>query len=307
MKRKYMKNAENRQKISGRDSNEFFAPHTVDEALEIIADRGEVIEVIAGGTDIMVEKFEKLYEVRNWLSLGKIDELKNIRLKDNKIEIGAGVTHTQITKSDYIKKYLPALKEAALDVGSPQIRNRGTIGGNIVTSSPAGDLLPVLLIYNAEFELVSNKGSRKVAANDFFTGVKSNLLKEDEILKNIIITIPSENNFDKWIKIGKRKALVISSLTLAMKISLDDNCEKIDDFAIAMGAVAPTPLLIDDIKNKFMGNKFSEINFDELASIVEGQISPIDDIRATAKYRSDVAYNITLRALKDIEKQIEGC
>ncbi|HKL74754.1 MAG TPA: xanthine dehydrogenase family protein subunit M [Halanaerobiales bacterium] len=305
MKKDYSPELENRQKTSGKDSNQFYAPKTINEALEVMADNDDY-RIIAGGTDIMVEKFEELYEVNNWLAIDKIKELKEINKKDGKLEIGAGVTYTQLLNSNLIKENVPALKDAALDVGSPQIRNRGTIGGNIVTSSPAGDLLPVLLIYNAEFILKSKKGQRKISANDFFTGVKKNELKKDEILSKIIIPL-NKNNFDKWIKIGKRKALVISSLTLAVRIQLDDDCQKIEDASLAMGAVAPTPLKIDKVGKEIIGKDFSKLDYEKIAEIVENEISPIDDIRGTAKYRSDVAFNITLSAFKDIKEKVEGC
>ena len=305
MKKNYSPELKNRQRTSGKGSNQFFAPKTIKEALEVINDKNEY-RIIAGGTDIMVEKFEELYDVNNWLAIDKIDELKEIEKKDTKLEIGAGVTHTQLVNSNIISKNTPALKEAALDVGSPQIRNRGTIGGNIVTSSPAGDLLPVLLIYNAEFILKSKSGQRKLAADEFFTGVKRNKLKNNEILTKIIIPL-KENNFDKWIKIGKRKALVISSLTLAVRIKLDDDCQKIEDASLAMGAVAPTPLKINKAAEEIIGKNYSDLDFKKVASIVEKEISPIDDIRGTAKYRSEVAYNITIRALEDIKEKVEGC
>ena len=305
MKRNYSPEFKNRQKISGRDSSKYFAPKTINEALEVLGDKEE-LQIIAGGTDIMVEKFEKLYEVNTWLALDKIEELKEININENKLEIGAGVTHNQLVNSSIIEENLEVLKRAALDVGSPQIRNRGTIGGNIVTSSPAGDLLPVLLIYNSKFVLKSKENERIVEANEFFTGVKENLLKENELLTKVIIPL-KKNDFAKWEKIGKRKALVISSLSLAIRITLDDQYKKIEDASLAMGAVAPTPIKINKATKEILGKEIKEIDFERIASIVEKEISPIDDIRGTADYRNDVAYNITLRALNDIEKKIEGC
>ena len=304
MKKNYYQELENRPKISGKDSSKFFAPQSIDEIMEIIEENDDY-KIIAGGTDIMVEKFEELYEVKNWLAIDNIEELQKIYKKNKQLEIGAGVTHTQLVQSNLIKDWIPALKEAALDVGSPQIRNRGTIGGNIVTSSPAGDLLPVLLVYDAEFILKSKKNQRKVSAEDFFTGVKSNILKRDEIITKIIIPL-KKNNFDKWTKIGKRKALVISSLTLAVRIQLDNENQKITDASLAMGAVAPTPLKINKAAEKIVDKKFVELDYKKIAKLVEQEISPIDDIRGTAKYRSKVAFNITVNAFKEIKEKIEG-
>ncbi|MGM0409571.1 MAG: FAD binding domain-containing protein [Bacillota bacterium] len=305
MRKDYLPKFQSRQKISGKDSNQFFAPQNIKEALEVLADKDK-LEIIAGGTDIMVEKFEKLYDVKTWLALDNINELKEININDNNLEIGAGVTHSQLVNSKDIKENIPILKEAALDVGSPQIRNRGTIGGNIVTSSPAGDLLPVLLVYDAEFVLKSDNNERRVKAEDFFTGVKENLLKDNELLTKIIIKIP-KNDYGKWKKIGKRKALVISSLSLALRIEFDKNCKKVKKAALAMGSVAPTPIKIKKVSEELEGKKYKEIEFEKIASIVENSISPIDDIRGTVAYRNNAAYNITLSALKEIEEKIEGC
>lgn len=306
MKRKYSPNVENRQKTSGIDSNQYLAPETVEEAVNILSNK-EDITIIAGGTDIMVENHENLYEVDSWLDLEKIKKLHKIDRKNDRIEIGAAVSCNQLDESEMIKKELAALREAAHDVGSPQIRNKGTIGGNIVTSSPAGDMLPVLLVYEAEFELVSVDGRRTVAAKDFFTGPKKNILENDEILTKVIIKLPKENSFARWIKIGKRNALVISSLSLAVRITLDNDCEIIEDVSFAMGAVAPTPLEIGSVSSLLEGKKFSEIDYEEIAQLVKDEISPIDDIRGTAEYRSNVAYNIVIRALEDIDSELEGC
>jgi len=121
---------------------EYFAPQKIEEALEILSKYGKETKVIAGGTDLLVQYYDRLYEVKGWLDLKNISQLKKIRINKDEMEIGAMVTHSQLERSEDIKKYFPILSQAAADIGSPQIRNQGTIGGNIVNASPAGDLLP---------------------------------------------------------------------------------------------------------------------------------------------------------------------
>ena len=123
---------------------QFFAPQKIEKALEILARYGKEIKVIAGGTDLLIQYYDRLYEVGSWLDLKNIKELKEVKINKNQMIIGAMVTHTQLEKSEDIKKYFPILSQAAADIGSPQIKNRGTIGGNIVNASPAGDLLAPL-------------------------------------------------------------------------------------------------------------------------------------------------------------------
>jgi CO/xanthine dehydrogenase FAD-binding subunit len=191
---------------------QYFAPQKIEEALEILSRYGKEIKVIAGGTDLLIQYYDRLYEVNSWLDLKNIKELKKIRISKNQMEIGAMVSHAQLEKSEDIKKYFPILSKAAADIGSPQIRNRGTIGGNIVNASPAGDLLAPLMAHDAQFKLLSIQGEKIVSAEDFFLEPKKTILKPAQLLTRIILPLPSERTYGSWIKIGKRKALIITAV-----------------------------------------------------------------------------------------------
>jgi len=145
---------------------QYFAPQKIEEALEILFKYEKEIKVIAGGTDLLIQYYDRLYEVNGWLDLKNIKELKDIAM----------VTHAQLEKSEDIKKYYPVLSQAAADIGSPQIRNRGTIGGNIVNASPAGDLLAPLMAYDAQFKLLSVQKEAIISAEEFFIGPKKTIL-----------------------------------------------------------------------------------------------------------------------------------
>jgi len=285
---------------------EYFAPQKIEEALEILSRYGKEIKVIAGGTDLLVQYYDRLYEVNVWLDLRNIKEFKEIKIYENKMEIGAMVTHTQLEKSEDIKKYFPILSQAAVDIGSPQIRNRGTIGGNIVNASPAGDLLPPLIAYRAKFKLLSSKDEFIIPAEEFFIGPKETILKPEQLLAQIVLPLPNKRTYSSWIKIGKRKAVIIATITIALIVEMDEDNKIIKDVRTCLGSVAPTPIEIKEIRAKMIGKKFNQLNFNQLGQLVEDKISPIDDIRGTRKYRRDVAKEIMINALEEIDSIRKG-
>jgi len=311
----FQEGSQNDKNFSGGDSKknqrtvpcQYFAPQKIEEALEILSRYGEEIKVIAGGTDLLIQYYDRLYEINGWLDLKNISGLKNIRINNNQIEIGAMVTHTQLEKSEDIKKYFPILSHAASDIGSPQIRNRGTVGGNIVNASPAGDLLAPLMAYDAQFRLLSIQGEKIVPAEEFFIGPKKTLLEPAQLLTQIILPLSSERTYGSWIKIGKRKALIIATITLALVVEMAEDNKTVKDVRTCLGSVAPTPIEIKEIREKMIGKNFSQLDFNQLGQIVEDKISPIDDIRGTKEYRKDVAKEIMINALEEIDLAYGGC
>ena len=299
---------QNSKKISGGNSKksqrtvpcQYFAPKKIEEALEILSGYGKELKVIAGGTDLLVQYYDRLYEINGWLDLKNIQELKEIKINKNQMIIGAMVTHTQLEKSEDIKKYFPVLSQAAADIGSPQIRNRGTIGGNIVNASPAGDLLAPLMAYEAKFKLLSVQKEAIISAEAFFIGPKKTILEPAQLLTRIILPLQSERTYGCWIKIGKRKALIIATITLALVVEMAEDNKTVKDVRTCLGSVAPTPIEIKEVKKKMVGKKFNQLDFTELGQIVEDKISPIDDIRGTREYRKDVAKEIMINALEEI-------
>ena len=279
---------------------QYFAPQKIEEALEILFKYGKEIKVIAGGTDLLIQYYDRLYEVNGWLDLKNIKELKDIRINKNQMEIGAMVTHAQLEKSEDIKKYYPVLSQAAADIGSPQIRNRGTIGGNIVNASPAGDLLAPLMAYDAQFKLLSVQKEAIISAEEFFIGPKKTILEPVQLLTRVILPLPTERTYGSWIKVGKRKALIIATITMALVVEMAKDNKTVKDVRTCLGSVAPTPIEIKEIRKKMVGKNFSQLDFNQLGQIVEDKISPIDDIRGTREYRKDVAKNIMINALDEI-------
>jgi CO/xanthine dehydrogenase FAD-binding subunit len=299
MMKKYTGNVENRPGTSGRDFRGYFVPETIGEAVGLLAVEGEQLEIMAGGTDLLVEYYEHLYEVNGWLDLREISELQEIEIKENELEIGAMVTHRQLENSDIIKEHFPIISQAAAEVGSPQIRSRGTIGGNIVTGSPAGDLLIPLLAYQAELEVVDKEGKKRMPAEDFFVGPKETVIETDQLLSSIIIPLPEDGTLGSWIKVGRRKALAISIISLALVVQFDQE-KRVKDIWACLGAVAPTPVKIKEVRDKMIGEKLSEIDNNQIGELVAENISPIDDIRGSLEYRNDTAKNMVVRALENL-------
>ncbi|GAB6137878.1 FAD binding domain-containing protein [Halanaerobaculum tunisiense] len=300
MKKKYARNVKNKPDSFGKDFKRYFAPETIEEAVNILQEYGRKVTVLAGGTDLLVEYYDKLYDLDNILDLKNIQKLKEINVKEDWIEIGPLVTHTEIENSENLNNYFPVLSQAAADIGALQIRNRGTLGGNIVTASPAGDLLPPLLAYQAKFKLSSAKEEDIVLAEDFFTGPKKAVINPEQLLTKVIIPKPKLNTAGVWKKVGNRKALAISSLSLALVVEFNQN-QVISDVRACMGAVAPTPLEIKAVKKQVIGKRIDQLAYEELGQLVADNMSPIDDIRGTEDYRREVGRDIMISALKELK------
>lgn len=255
-------------------------PTTVDEAVAAVED-GAV--PLAGGTDLMVEVNFGHKDPDHVVGLRRIDELSEW----DGDQIGAGVTWRRIEDNGP-----RALAQAARTVGSPQIRNAGTIGGNLGTASPAGDGLPYLLAVGALIELASRAGRRQVAASDFFTGVKKTQRTNDELITKVILPgePPSRQEFGK---IGVRNAMVIA--TVCCVVTRDDSKQT----RVALGSVAPTPMRAEGAEQMISSIASpSESDLDEFARLVSNEVRPITDHRSTEEYRRHAAGVLARRLLE---------
>lgn len=245
------------------------SPLTVEDALKALA-RGA--RVINGGTDAMVPINEGLDSVDHWVNLRKVDSLRQIEHTERGLQIGAGVTFATIERE--LATVAPALAQAASTVGSRQIRNVATIGGNVATASPAGDSLLPLLGYDAEVQLTSQRGSRTVPLTEFVVGPKKTIRQPDEIITTITLVNHSGNQY--FAKVGTRNAMVISICSICARLDLESGVAR-----VAAGSVAPTPLLIRAAEDALLRENAAQ----EFADAVVSSASPISDHRATAEYR----------------------
>jgi CO/xanthine dehydrogenase FAD-binding subunit len=253
-------------------------PQTLDEALQAKSEHPDAWP-IQGGTDVMVALNFDRGRPAALLNLNEVAELRGWSRENGALRLGSGLTYAEIEHGE-LKDVLPALAEASRTVGSPQIRNRGTIGGNLGTSSPAGDALPPLLIEDAEVECRSVRGARRIALGEFVTGVKRNALEPDELITAVWLT-PS-NAPQTFMKIGPRNAMVIAVVSLAVSAG--------DELRASFGSASPRPVLVTAPR-------------DEAASFAErvaAAAAPIDDVRGTERYRRHALQVLTARALKRV-------
>lgn len=265
---------------------EFLQPSTWSEALQMKSDHPEAMP-IAGGTDVMVEINLDRHRPASMLDLTRIPELTEWGMEGSSLRIGAGVTYTRIISE--LGDRLPGLAMASRTVGSPQIRNRGTVGGNLGSASPAGDAHPVLLATGAVVELASTGGTRRLAAREFFTGPKRNAMNKDELIAAFLVA--PANGPQQFSKVGTRNAMVIAVCSFAL--ALDPERRHI---GTGIGSAAPTPVIAAEAERFLEGvldegglwEKPVPVEASALArfgELVAAASKPIDDVRGTAAYR----------------------
>jgi CO/xanthine dehydrogenase FAD-binding subunit len=277
---------------------EFLQPATWPEALQLKAAHPQAVP-IQGGTDVMVELNFDRYRPEYLLDLTRVSELAQWAPDNGHIRLGAGVSYTRVITE--LGGRLPGLAMASRTVGSPQIRNRGTVGGNLGAASPAGDSHPALLAAYAHVEVESVRGARQIPAEEFYTGVKRNALGPDELIKAVLITPPAGPQ--QFCKIGTRNAMVIS--VAAFGLALHPDREAV---GTGIGSAAPTPRralaaeqflaqsLTDDGLWESRGVLPDAISR-HFADLVADAASPIDDVRGTARYRVHSLSVMARRAL----------
>jgi CO/xanthine dehydrogenase FAD-binding subunit len=272
------------------------SPRTLAEAYALLA--GDAYRPIAGGTDLMVQLAAEIGEPpAQVMDLWQLDELRGIRLDDSgALVIGALTTYTDIRRSALVRARLGALADAAATIGAAQIQNRGTLGGNVINASPAGDTLPVLLATDAELILGSAAGERSVAATAFWPTYRTTARRPDELLLRIRIPL-APRQVVRFRKVGTRRAQAISKVMLALAYRPDAGVWR--DVRVALGSVAATPIRAERTESVLEGAAARETVADHAAATLAAELQPIDDVRSTADYRRLVASRILHRMLRD--------
>ncbi|MGK7652219.1 FAD binding domain-containing protein [Roseovarius sp. B08] len=254
---------------------------------------------IAGGTDLLV-KFEGKLRQSKFLDLTDICDpvMTSISKGPQEISIGSLVTWSQIISDPVVSVDLPILQMVARGVGSVQVRNAGTLGGNMATASPAGDSLPALVALGACVEVDGPRGLRQVAVKDFLEGPSQTALGHGELIVRVIIPVPVESNWQIFRKVGPRRAQSIAKLSLALALTIQDGW--LHEVGIAFGAVGPVPMTCPKTRSLLLARPLSKLRHDELAEYVRSEISPIDDFRSTSAYRSEVASRLLWQQIEYI-------
>jgi CO/xanthine dehydrogenase FAD-binding subunit len=265
-------------------------PAGLAEALALLASEPGLWKPFAGGTDLMVLFEAGRLAHKHYVNIWNLAELRGINITDEHITLGALTTYTEMQGSEVLQSEYPMLCRAAGETGGLAIQNRGTLGGNIANASPAGDSPPALLVYEAELELVSSEGTRLVPYADFHTGYKQMLLRPDELIKSIRLPRLQGGWHQYYRKVGTRKAQAISKICFAALARLDDGVIK--DVRIALGSVAPTVVRCSRTEDVLRERKVDAAAIADARAELGLEISPIDDIRSTSKYRLQVAMNV---------------
>jgi len=273
--------------------------NTVSEVLEVLSGDNKKSKILAGGTDLLVMIQENIISPDEVIDISGIEELKGIEESSGRIRLGALVTHGRIADSNLLREKAVPLVESCDEVGSPQIRNLGTIGGNLVMASPSGDTLPALYVLGAEVILASNEGERVLPIEDFLVGVKKSAIRSDELL--VAITFPgmSDDARGFFKKLGQRKALAISKVSAAAVISCLDGV--VASARIALGAVATTVIRTPRTESFLVGQALTPEVISEASRICSEESRAITDIRSTAGYRDEMAGLLLARGLEELE------
>ncbi len=275
---------------------EYHAPKTLVDACVLLNELKEEAIVLGGGSDILHRLKNGHIQPEHLVSLKHMAQLCEVRKKDGLgIVIGASVTPDEIYRSRLLQEKYLSLPMTAHEMGNPQVRNRGTIGGNICNASPLADLPPILIALDASVKVVGNAGERFFALEDFITGPGKTQIEYDEILTEIIIP-DQQTTGSTYMKFGMRKSGALAMVSVAVSVMIEDNT--LIDARITMGAVAPVPMRAKRAEEVLIGQAISDNLLEEAAESAAAECAPITDIRGSAEYRREMIRVLTRRALR---------
>ncbi len=274
------------------DCSFFAVPKTVKQLLDLLAEHPDA-RLVAGSTDLALETTQQLRNLPKLIHTAKVAELRRIEEQDDQVIIGAAVTYSEA--EPILVKHFPAIQGLLHRLGSLQVRNQGTLGGNIANASPIGDMPPVLLALNARLILRSHKGVRELPIDQFFTAYRQTALNPGECIESIILPKPSVNSFLRIYKLSKRLDDDISAVCAAIHLTLKD--DRVLSARLGFGGMAATPARALQAENALIGKPLTEAGIAEAQEALAQDFSPLSDVRASATYRLLSAKNLLLRAV----------
>ncbi len=274
----------------------YYCPHSVQEACAILADLGAGAKVLAGGTDLLIKMKHELVVPKALVSLKNIRSLADIGYVEGKgLILGARCTHNDLVNSTLLHQRYLSVAEAAHQMANNQIRNIGTVGGNLVNAVPSADLPPILIALGAQVTLVGPGGERTLPLEQFFTGPGQTVIAHDEILTEVVIPDQSTTG-STYIKFGLRRSGALAVVGVAAAVTVVERV--IREARIVLGAVAPTPIRAREAEERLVGNAVSTELLEEAGIRAATACKPISDIRASAEYRRDLVRVLTKRSLR---------
>ncbi|MEM7339035.1 MAG: FAD binding domain-containing protein [Actinomycetota bacterium] len=287
------------------------APGSIDDVIALLGEHGGAARLVAGGTDLLVELDRGAHDgVATLIDLGRVQGLSEIERRDSPdspgpVRLGALVTHNQVVAELDGRPELAALVQACAEVGSPQLRNRATVVGNVVTASPANDTISALMALAAEVEIVGPRGERRVPVAAFITGFRQVDLASDEMVQAVVVPPAPAGRATLYVKAGLRRAQAISIVHVALALDRDGD-GSVADLALALGSVGPTVELMEEVTDQTRGELLTPELIHAVASDAADSVTPIDDLRGTADYRRDLVAVMVSRALHTLSAGAAG-
>ena len=280
---------------------DYLAPTTVDEAVAALVKGGDDARVMAGGTDLMVKIRHRVLSPKQIISLKRIDGLDAITFDEKSgLTIGATALLADVASHPAIREHYPTVAEAAESTANVQVRNMGTVVGNLCNASPSADNAPTLLALNAMVNIAGPSGTRSIPLDEFFRGPSISALETGEIVTSVAVPAPPKGTGTAYISVSQRGQLDCSAIGLGARVTMDgDRCT---EARIVVGACAPIPMRAKAAEKILIGQELTDDVIRQAAQKTSEETSPIDDVRASAAYRLKVTTVITIRALTDARK-----
>jgi carbon-monoxide dehydrogenase medium subunit len=283
---------------------EYFAPTNISEALQLLDTYGERATLLAGGTDLLVQMKNKERKPSYLIDLKKIPELTGIKNTAKEgLRLYPLTTISEVESSEVIRRNIPILSEAAKTIGSIQVRNRGTVGGNLCRAAPSADLVPPLLVLDAQLKIRSLGTERIVQLQDFFLGPGETVLEYNEILTEVKISPPS-SGMGTYLKYGPRQTMDLATVGAAVFVDfdpVDHSCQRV---RIALGSVAPTAFRAKETEKVLLGEKLTLARIEEAAKIASDESSPITDVYGLDWYKKNIIMVLVKRAIMEVQDRM---
>jgi carbon-monoxide dehydrogenase medium subunit len=281
---------------------EYFAPGSLGEACGLLVEKGDGALVMAGGTDLLVNMSHRLVTPKVLIGLKKIKDLDGITFhKKRGLTIGALASLAHVASHPIVLSKYPAVACAAQETANVQIRNMGTVAGNLCNAAPSADNAPTLIAMGAQVTLTSTKGERRLPLDQFFKGPGLTAMEQGEILTSIFVPLPFPSSGTSYKHISPRGKVDISAVNVGVMVVMDG--ETCKEAKIALGAVAPVPMRATKTEKLIKGKKLNLKLMERAGALASNESSPITDVRATAEYRTKMVAVLTKRALMEAKKR----
>ncbi|MBI5569555.1 MAG: xanthine dehydrogenase family protein subunit M [Desulfomonile tiedjei] len=284
---------------------EYFAPRTLEAALNLLIEQGQDAHVMAGGTDVMVKMTHGRLKPRAIVALQEIEGLEGVRFDAAEgLTIGATARLAAVASHSDVLKYYPALAQAILSMANVEVRNMGTVAGNLCNAAPSADSAPPLIVMGAEVTLASLKGERRLSLDQFFTGPGFTLMEHGEIMTSIRVPVPPPRSGASYKRISARCGVDIAAVGVGATATFDGEvCKKA---AVVLGAVAPIPLRAMKTEGLLLGQAWTQELIEKAGNEAAEEAKPISDIRASAQWRKNMVAVLTQRALREAQERAQN-